>query len=234
MKKLISLLFAVVICLGLSACAGTKAGSNIAHGDGWIVNQDGVLIISEMKSNKIPSYTYSDPAPWHAYRKLIKVIRIEEGITHIGELAFNSCEMAETVELPASLLQIGDKAFTFCSQLKSITIPDGVNFVGEQAFAQCTALETVHWSSAAFSIHKETFSGCSALKNVEIPEGVSYIQNLSFKDCVSLITLSLPVSLQTFEKDSFEGCTDLILKCNAGTAAEEMAIEHGAPYELIG
>ena len=236
MKKLLALLLAAVMCFSLVACgngSNKEEAENIATGDGWIVDSAGTLIISDMDMNKIPDYTYSNPAPWHPYRMLIKAIKIEAGITHIGELAFNSCENAETIEFPDTLEQIADKAFTFCTSLKSITIPDNVAYIGTQAFQGCTALETVTWAESAFSMHQKTFSDCTALKNIEIPEGVAYIQNLVFENCVALEAVTLPDSLKTFEQDSFQGCDALVLKCKAGSAAEEMAEKHNVSYELI-
>lgn len=235
MKKLLALLLAAVMCVSLAACGGNQeVDDNIATGDGWIVDKTGTLIVSDMDMNKIPGYSYSDPAPWYPYRMLIKAIKIKEGITYIGELAFNSCEKAETIEFPSTLEQIADKAFTFCTSLKSIAIPDAVNYIGAQAFQGCTALETVIWAKSTFSMREKTFSGCTALKNVEIPEGVTHIYNLAFENCEELETVTLPDSLSTFEQDSFQGCTALVIKCNAGTAAEEMAEKHNVPYELIG
>ena len=231
MKKTMTLFLVVAMCLMLVAC-GAKKNNNKAEGDGWKVTADGVLVISNMEDNEIPERLNGNPeAPWHPYRMMIKSVKVEEGITHIGEYGFISCEKAETIELPDSLLQIGDHAFAHCVSLKELTIPENVNFVGYEAFLCCEALEHVVWSPAAMTVGKRTFSGCSALKTVDLPEGVLHIDELAFENCSMLTSLTLPDSLRTFEKDSFQGCTNLVLECSAGTAAEEMAVKHKVPYK---
>ena len=233
MKKIIALVLFVTLCLSFAAC-GAGGNNYKASGDGWFVDENGVLFISEMKDNKIPEYTYSDPAPWYQYRMMINSIKIEEGITHIGSLAFNGCEKAENLELPSTLLQIADKGFTFCSALKSVTLPDSVNYVGLQAFQGCVALESVTWSKEATTIWNGTFTDCSALKTVVLPEGVMHLHREAFKGCTALKTIAMPDSLATFEDDTFVGCTGVKVQCKAGSDAETMAVKHGVDYELIG
>lgn len=90
----------------------------------WMIDENGTLVISHMTNNEIPDYSFSVPAAWHPYRMQIKAIKLEEGITRIGELAFLSCEKAVSIELPASLCEIGDNAFSGCKALESIVQKD--------------------------------------------------------------------------------------------------------------
>ena len=56
-------------------------------------------------------YTYGNYAPWYLYKKIIKTIRIEEGVTTIGNYAFRSLGKLTTVYIPSTITSIGDYAF---------------------------------------------------------------------------------------------------------------------------
>ena len=47
------------------------------------------------------------------------------------------------VVIPAGVTSIGDKAFAWCSSLKSVEIPKGVTSIGKGAFFGCSSLEIV-------------------------------------------------------------------------------------------
>lgn len=59
-------------------------------------------------------------------------IKVEEGITRLGDNLFYSC-YASNVELPSTLKSIGRGTF-FSNSLKNITIPKAVTTIGESAF----------------------------------------------------------------------------------------------------
>lgn len=54
------------------------------------------------------------------FSSLITAVEIHEGVTGIGEYAFNACSNLESVVLPASITNIGDCAFLTCDSLNAI------------------------------------------------------------------------------------------------------------------
>ena len=62
-------------------------------------------------------------------------VTISEGITTIGQGAFDGCSNLASVSLPNSLVSIIAYAFYKCSALTSITIPSSVTSIGMWAFA---------------------------------------------------------------------------------------------------
>ena len=67
-------------------------------------------------------------------------IVINEGVTKIGDSAFNGCSSITSVSIPNTVTYIGKDAFNSCMQIKNLTIPDGVVAIGDKAFWQCFAV----------------------------------------------------------------------------------------------
>ncbi len=68
--------------------------------------------------------------------RVAEVLIIEEGITNIGDSAFENSGL-KSVTLPKGLLTIGNRAFAFCSSLSEVKISEGTTSIGESAFAFC-------------------------------------------------------------------------------------------------
>ena len=93
--------------------------------------------------------------PWYGYGESINAVVIEDGVTYIGERAFESyngykewasgnCNNLESTTIPASVKTIGAEAFNGCRNLRSVTIPAGVKSVGYGAFKGCARLKEIH------------------------------------------------------------------------------------------
>lgn len=68
-------------------------------------------------------------------------LSIPEGVTELGDYAFNGCAGLVTVEMPASLAKIGHRVFRDCPDLKRAKIGSGVEKIGGSVFYGCKALE---------------------------------------------------------------------------------------------
>lgn len=58
-------------------------------------------------------------------------------VTAIVEDAFAGCASLLDINLPDSLLEIGDKAFARCSKLSEVSLPQGLQSLGDSAFYAC-------------------------------------------------------------------------------------------------
>ena len=74
-------------------------------------------------------YVASDNQAWREYAEDIETVIINEGITCIGNNAFEGHPNLKNVTLPTSLLTIGENAFSFCESLESLKIPTNVNSI---------------------------------------------------------------------------------------------------------
>ena len=77
-------------------------------------------------------------------RKLLKALyelngtySIKEGVRIICDKAFDYCSSLRSLVIPDSVTRIGHCAFSGCSSLSDIIIPDGVTHIEERAFYGC-------------------------------------------------------------------------------------------------
>ena len=96
-----------------------------------------------------------------------KVI-ISEGISKIGESAFENAYAVKSIELPASLEYIGHYAFSY-SGIKSITIPRYVNSIAPLTFWNAKDLEEVEFKGVPSALSGDAFVGCDKIKKITVP-----------------------------------------------------------------
>jgi hypothetical protein len=87
-------------------------------------------------------YSYDDPEeiPWLAFREVVKKVQLTEGVTNIGEHAFEGFEQLRSVIIPDTVTYIGEYAFVGCKNLEELTIPKSVASIGAKAFDGCPLL----------------------------------------------------------------------------------------------
>ena len=77
----------------------------------WIfTNETQTLVI--MGQGEMNNYIQDSNPEWYEYRKYIKTLTVGEGITSIGEYAFNHHIILETITLPSTLVNIKDSSFS--------------------------------------------------------------------------------------------------------------------------
>ena len=187
--------------MGLSANAG-KSGFCGPHLK-WHLTDYGVLTISGKGIMK----DYTSWSPW-IYDSVKRVI-IADGVTTIGDNAFNGCSSLTSVTIPNSVTTIGWRAFSGCSSLTSITIPNSVTIIGGSAFKHCSSLTSVTIPNSVTIIGDETFYGCSFLTSVTIGNSVTTIGHEAFSGCTNLQKVNIGNSVKTIGKEAFNNCTSI-------------------------
>lgn len=138
----------------------------------------------------------------------IKDLVIPDGIRKIRDRAFIYCSGLKSVTFPTSVTEIGNFAFKNCSGLTSIDIPTWVTTIGEGAFEGCRRLTSVDLSNRVTTIGEGAFEGCSGLTEIDIPASVTTIGRKAFYD-TGLKSIHLPHSVTGIESDAFAGCYSL-------------------------
>ncbi len=110
----------------------------------------------KMNGTQVVGYTGEVPAE----------LVIPDGVTNIGQGAFEDCTSLESVKIPNGVTEIGRGAFSGCKSLTSVNIPDGVTSIGDVAFYGCTSLTSVNIPDSVKSIGAYAFCYCYALTGV--------------------------------------------------------------------
>jgi hypothetical protein len=92
----------------------------------------------------------------------------------IGSSAFKGTAI-ESIELPASLTDIGMSAFEGCSLLKSVSLPDGLKTLDKKCFKDCILLTEFEIPSSVTTLGQEMISGCNKIKYLDIPANVTKV-----------------------------------------------------------
>lgn len=134
---------------------------------------------------------------------------IPEGVTNIGERAFDGCANLVRITLPNSITTIGDNAFSWCTSLEDINIHDGITEIGRRAFMNCHKLKEFRVPNQIKNIGIGWFLGCESLENVTMHQGVVGICEDAFGRCESLKSITLPDSVIAISHNAFDGCKGL-------------------------
>lgn len=135
-------------------------------------------------------------------------VDIPASVTEIGDYAFSHCTL-NSITIPNSVTKIGDCVFMGCSRLKSIDIPISVVEIGQQTFSNCTGLTTVSIPNTISEITFGMFELCLSLENISIPTTVTEIKGYAFRNCYQLNNISLPNSVTKIWWGAFQCCEGL-------------------------
>ena len=139
----------------------------------------------------------------------ISRLRLAEGITVIGEGAFQDGNLLTEIILPSTVGIIGKRAFAGCRWLRQVRGAENVREIGDMAFFGCGALERVELSGHFQRLGARAFENCTSLQEILVPEGMEEIPEKAFYRCHSLRKVVLPSSLKRIGRDAFAFCREL-------------------------
>ena len=157
----------------------------------------------------MPDYESNRHTPWYSQTNKIKKVIIENGVTKIGNCAFNYCTTLTSITIPNSVTSIGESAFASCRNLTSITIPNSVTSIGDGAFYNCNGLTSISIPNSVTSIGESAFNICSNLISITIPNSVTSIGDKTFYNCSRLTSIIIPNSVTSIGNETFYNCSSL-------------------------
>ena len=135
---------------------------------------------------------------------LVESYRIRNGVKEIREKAFRigrgSGLSIRRIYLPDTLEKIGREAFMSCGLKPELSLPASVVEIRERAFYNCQSLESVTLSPNLRIIGKEAFS-TTGLKKVLIPESVVHIGDKCFDNCWQLSSIKVEERNMNYSSD---------------------------------
>lgn len=197
------------------------------------VNMTKVTILS----NSVVSAVYTKASNLsHVFGKQVTEIVLGEGVTAIGEYAFNGFVNLQKVTIPSSVESIGNSAFGECV-LKDVNINsnsiigakyskysgtlagifgdavenyylgDDVTTIGDCAFYNGTNIKSLHLPAQMTSIGEGAFDKCTGLTGeFSFPEGIEILSAYVLQDCSGITSVKLPNTLKEIYTYALAGC----------------------------
>ncbi|MBQ7900386.1 MAG: leucine-rich repeat protein, partial [Clostridia bacterium] len=114
---------------------------------------------------------YTAKRPWNGNCETITKVVVGEGVTEIGQRAFQLFTGLTSVELPSTLKTIDTYAFIGCGALPAVVVPEGVTEFGEQPFRNCEGIATLTLPSTLnIDVSTNIGKNCS-FKTINAPTG---------------------------------------------------------------
>ncbi len=209
----------VLLCCAIGGLSASSEDSDAAAGDTfndrtftYTVNEDGTTVAvtgltdTSITSADIPS-TATDSDTGTSYT-----------VTAINGGTFYLNTALTSVNIPSSVLLIGDYAFFGCTSIESFIVSsenesycsaDGVLFDKDMTkpiqYPAKSASTTYEVPSSVRIINSGAFYYCTALTSVTLPDGLEEIGISAFFDCSAILSINIPDSVTTIGSSAFSG-----------------------------
>jgi hypothetical protein len=223
MKK-ISFMFLCGILMMFAAATTAIAQTGGEFGDGLTWEAvDGTLTITG--SGAMPDFAFGGEQPWIDVRTSITTVTVGDGITHIGNYAFQYFTSLTDITIGSAVESIGNDIFTNCSMLTSVEIPESVLTIGNFAFSY-SGITSAVIPDGVTDIGARCFIGCNALASVTLGSSLTDIGVYCFANCAALTEVTNRAATpQTIAAEHFIGVTvaDAVLKVPAESLSDYQA-----------
>lgn len=149
----------------LDAAVTLAVSGDCGEAAAWSLSEDEtVLTISG--SGPMADYRSAKEAPWRYSADAVTTLRVESGVTTLGDYAFQNFRNLTNVRLPASLERVGTYTFTGCYALTEIHIPEGVRIIAAKAFSDAKNLKAVYLPASLEAVDMKAFNYDTAIEDV--------------------------------------------------------------------
>lgn len=213
MKKILCALLACMLCasvsIGLSGCgcsnnSSQEPGYKVTATEPDLTNDEFGFFILNKDEVMITKYTGSG--------KDVKIPESYENykVTVLGRSLFNGKDIS-SVEIPDTVKEIQDYAFSSNRNLKSVKLPKNLETIGTNAFFNCSSLESIELPASLKEIGVYAFSA-AGLKSVTIPESktLTTLDQYVFFQCQELTEVTLPSTITSIADNTFADCPNKI------------------------
>lgn len=112
------------------------------------------------------------------------------------------------VKIPDNVIEIADRAFEKCMDIKAVIIPKSVKRIGAYAFYD-SHIETLIIEDGVEVIEERAFASCKFLSNIYLGSSIKILKKGAFQWCANISTVLLPKNTEELYDDVFEGCNFL-------------------------
>jgi len=135
---------------------------------------------------------------------------IPNGVTSIGEGAFQGCGGLISANIPTSIISLGGAVFASCPNLISdIIFPEGLQEIPGQFLNGCSKVTSITLPSTIKRIRGNNAFTSTRITSIVLPEGLLEIQDWAFAFCPDLVTVNIPSTVTTIGFGVFAYCSKL-------------------------
>lgn len=234
-SAIIVILLVAIMCLGVpydaseTAYAKTLPTSGEFYGIKWEYDE-ATKTLTITGKGKMHDYIgdigedVSDECPWWDYCDVTEKIIINDGITHIGGMAFDHFYEVTSVSIPGSVSSIGYDAFDSCDKLSSITLPKNLKTIKMGVFTSCLSLKEITIPDSVTSMGKWSLAECDKLSSVKLPKNIKTLPEGIFRNCPKLKSVKIPKAVTVIGANAFEnsGIQAITIPKNVTTLKSEI------------
>ncbi len=203
--KLISLILSVLMIMTVfsvvTVSAQTHSGTDEVYNIAWEYD-DETCTLTVSGEGVFPDHPSLADVPWGEYAHDVKILNMGEGFTSIETHAFETVYSdLEKVNLPDSLVSIGDQAFSNCDDLSEVNFGSGLQTIGKMAF-QGAYLKKIKFPDSLKSIGSLAFDECTSLKTVNFGKGELTIGDHAFTD-TAFKWITIPANVTKIGDEAF-------------------------------
>ena len=182
--------------------ANSYASGTCGENVNWTLDGDGTLFITGSGPMKDYTSSWDGGAPWYDnYINTITSVVISDGVTTVGNYAFQYCRKLVSVSLPDSIISIGDNAFRETSSLKSIELPSNLEYIGRYAFC-VSMIQSIDIPDSVTTIGDGAFLSAYKMKSVTLGDHVKTIGYQSFENTI-IESVVIPSSVKSIGAQAF-------------------------------
>ncbi len=186
MKKIASLLLAIVMLISLTTGMGISAFAATA-----LVTEDGIRY-AETGENTVKIVGYSGKGE----NVVIPDTISGKKVTRISNFSFNDNTIVKSLSVPASVTEIDDMVILNCPNITAIKVASDNKYYDSRN--NCNAI-----------IEKATGTLIAGCKSTKVPNGVTKIGRFAFYNCSGLTDITLPESVKSIQHQAFQDCKNL-------------------------
>ncbi len=239
MKKILSLLLALTMCLSLVSVAALADGEaetdetaveEVAETEEPVEAEESTEteepVVTEEPAETEKPVEAEEPAEAEApveAEKLSEAAAVSVEASNADTTASGTCgdNLTWTLDSDGSLTISGIGNMTdwtsesdvpwydYCSSITTVVIGSSVTSIGKYAFYRCESLTGVTIPNSVTSIGYYAFRYCTSLTGVTIPDSVTSIGNGVFSGCTSLMSVRISDSVTSIGTATFAHCTSL-------------------------
>lgn len=136
-------------------------------------------------------------------------ITFGEKVRKIPDGLCSGCRYITEVKMPASVVEVGESAFSDCSGLEAVGFSENMTSIEARAFLDCAKLSELILPNSLREIGENAFSGCTGLETLSIPESVDSIGRSAFYNTEKLVSLTMGKKVRKIDYRAFDDCTAL-------------------------